>query len=166
MTVTREQAQMLTALAIACRPYRAPTWDEAGVMAAIGKLHTWQLSEVALRVIVAAADQEARSPAVIVSPSMRVPELKPPKWEPDSASPHERCSTCDKRESECRSMPRFPGDDHVYVARHVQARPIDLKRTVQTLRAEIQPAPAPTTPPGGHPAATTSAPAVAESEEA
>lgn len=139
MTVTREQAQMLTALAIACRPYRAPTWDEAGVMAAIGKLHTWQLSEVAIRVIVAAADHEAKTPAVIVSPSMRVPELKPPKWEPDSASPHERCSTCDKRESECKSMPRFPGDDHVYVPRHVQPPVFDTKRTADALKAEIRP---------------------------
>lgn len=142
MTVTREQAQMLTALAIACRPHRAPTWDEAGVMAAIGKIHTWQLSEVALRVIVAAADHEARSPAVIVSPSMRVPDMKPPKWEPDSTSPHERCSTCDKREQECKSMPRFPGDDHVYVARHVRPPAVDVRRAVQALKAEIHPTPA------------------------
>ena len=136
MTVTSEQAQMLTALAIACRPYRAPTWDPAGVMAAIGKIHTWQLSEVAMRVIVAAADPEARSPAVIVSPSMRVPELKPPKWEPDSADAHERCSTCDLRETDCRNLPRFADDDHTYQPRHV--RPVvDVPRVVAHLREQV-----------------------------
>lgn len=139
MTITKDQAQMLAALAVACRPYRAPTWDEPGVIAQIAKIHTWQLSEVALRVIVAAADPEAKTPAVIVSPAMRVPELKPLKWEPDSADPHERCSTCDRRENECRTYPRFPDDDHVFVPRHQRPAPVDVARTVQALKAEIHP---------------------------
>jgi hypothetical protein len=44
MTVTRDQAQMLATLAIDCRPYRAPTWDHAGVMAAIAEIRNMSLA--------------------------------------------------------------------------------------------------------------------------
>ncbi len=156
MTVTRDQAQMLSALAIACRPYRAPTWDEPGVMAAIGQIKHMSLPEVALRVIRAAADREAVSPGVIPSEGSHSREqLKPPKWEPDSIDAHLRCSTCDLRESECRA--RWSGD-HDYEPRHVRHE-FDVPRAVAALREQVvdakaAPIPAPaSTPPPPNPAA-------------
>ena len=98
MPVTREQAQMLTTLAIACRPYRAPTWDAPGVMAAIGSIKDWSLGEVMLRVAVAAQDREAKTPAVITSPAMKIPETKPPLWQPDAGDLRDFCSVCGKKQ--------------------------------------------------------------------
>ena len=117
MTVTREQAQMLTTLAIACRPYRAPTWDEPGVMAAIAKCRDWSLPEVALRVIVAAADREAQTPGVIASPGMAIPETKAPLMTPNTWDPDAVCTTCSKTQSVCEARVRFGDDDHVFVSR-------------------------------------------------
>jgi hypothetical protein len=131
MTITRDQAQMLTALAVACRPYRAPTWDEPGVMAAIGQIRHMSLPEVCLRVIRAAADREAVSPGVIPKDGSHAREqLKPPPFVPDSMDHHLRCSTCDLREGECRR--RWAGD-HEYEPRY--ARPeFDVPRAVAELR--------------------------------
>lgn len=116
MTVTKEQAQMLTTLAIACRPHRAPTWDEAGVMAQLAKMRDWSLAEVMLRVAVCADDREAKTPAVISAPGTRIPELKAGRFEPDTWEPDLICSTCSKPEARCRSI-RFADDDHTFVSR-------------------------------------------------
>jgi hypothetical protein len=117
MTVTREQAQMLTSLAIACRPHRAPTWDAPGIMATIGQMRDWSLPEVALRVIVAAADREAKTPAVMCSPSMQIPEPKAPLWQPTNRRDDEgRCSECGLPRAACESRPRFGDDDHGFTS--------------------------------------------------
>ena len=69
MPVTKDQAHMLAALAIAARPYGAPTWDAPGVVAAIGKVSNLLLADVALAVIRAATDATAKTPAVIANTS-------------------------------------------------------------------------------------------------
>lgn len=135
MPVTKEQAQMLTNLAIACRPYRAPTWDAPGVMAAIGQLKDWSLSEVALRVIIAAADREAQTPGVIAT--QQIPEPKPPLPKPNTWDPNEICADCSKPRNVCESGPRFKDDDHTFVSRAANpttARPVDTARAVAALR--------------------------------
>lgn len=137
MTITREQAQMLTTLAIACRPYRAPTWDAAGVMAAIAKIKDWSLHEVALRVIVAAADREAQTPGVIASPGMKIPEPKAALFKPTTWDPADICSDCSKPRNVCENGPRFKDDDHEFVSRAVNpstARHVDTERAVAGLR--------------------------------
>lgn len=122
---------MLATLAVACRPYRAPTWDHAGIVANIAKVADRSLAEVALAVIRAAADREAASPGVIPSKGSHWDEqLKPPKWTPDSSNPMLRCSTCDLHERDCRS--RWSGD-HDYRPR-AQRPDVDVARTVQGLR--------------------------------
>ena len=146
MTVTREQAQMLTSLAIACRPYRAPTWDEAGVMAVIGKLQDWALSEVALRVIVAASDREAKTPGVIASPAMQIPAPKPPPFKPSTWDPAAICTTCSRPEAQCRAV-RHADDDHPFISRAVNAQQTDrppeaVVRIVDDLRDALHPTPA------------------------
>lgn len=131
MPVTKDQAQMLAALAVASRPYRAPTWDEAGVVSAIAEIRNMSLPEVILRVIRAAADRDAKTPGVIPKNGPHAQEqLKPPKWEPDSHDAHERCSTCDLRPAECRR--RWAGD-HEYVARS-EVPNLDAARAVAALR--------------------------------
>lgn len=140
MTVTREQAQLLTTLAIACRPHRAPTWDQAGVMAEIGKMRDWSLSEVALRVIVAAADREAKTPAVISK--QQIPEVKPPLWQPTNKRDDEhRCTECGLLEHQCRDRQRINGE-HEFVSvaanRAATARPVEaLGRIVGDLHERI-----------------------------
>lgn len=138
MSVSKEQAQMLAALAVACRPYRAPTWDHAGVVANIAKVKDRSLSEVILAVIRAAADRECQSPGVIPSAGTHWQEqLKPEKWQPDSTDPHLRCSTCDEREPICRT--RWAGD-HDYEPRHVKHQ-LDVTRTVAAIKETLMSAP-------------------------
>lgn len=132
MTVTRDQAQLLTTLAIACRPYRAPTWDEAGVMAAIAKMKDWSLHEVALRVIVAAADREAQTPGVIATqeiPAVKPAMFKPTPWEPDKV-----CTTCSRPEAQCKAV-RHADDDHPFISRAANAR--DTERPAEAVHAIV-----------------------------
>lgn len=145
MSVTREQAQILTALAIACRPYGAPTWDHAGVMDMIGRVKDRALPEVALAVIRAAADREAKTPGVIPTAGTHWQEqLKPPKFIPDSEDHHLRCSVCGQRQFACETRPRYADDDHEYSPAH--AKPAtDVARTVAELRAIKHQATTPTT---------------------
>jgi len=67
MPLTKEQGQMLTTLALACRPVGAPRWDAAGVMAAIGKVAHLALADVILAVTRAASDRTAETPGVIAA---------------------------------------------------------------------------------------------------
>jgi hypothetical protein len=67
MPVTKDQAQMLATLAVACRPHGAPHWDAAGVVAAIAKVHHVGLADVMMAVIRAAADRDAKTPGVIAA---------------------------------------------------------------------------------------------------
>lgn len=154
MTVTREQAQMLTTLAIACRPNRAPTWDAAGVMKAIEKVAGRSLAEVTLAVIRAASDRECVSPGVIPSNGSHWQEqLKPEKWQPTVLEPAERCSICSQDPIGCETRrvnqrgmdpddPRF--DDHSFQADFKQKRDGETVRQIAAaLKADV----APTSPP-------------------
>lgn len=65
MPITQEQAQMITTLALACRPHGARHWDAAGVMANIRKISNWNLAQAIEHVIRHASDAKALSPGVI-----------------------------------------------------------------------------------------------------
>ena len=136
MTVTRDQAQMLASLAVDCRPNRAPTWDPAGVLENIGKVRHLDLAEVALAVIRAAADREARTPGVIpaTNGSHWQEQLKPPPFQPDSTWNHLRCSACGLHEADCRV--RWSGD-HDYRPLTAPLAAIDVTRTVDALREQV-----------------------------
>jgi hypothetical protein len=122
MTVTKDQAQMLTTLAIACRPHRAPTWDPAGVMAAISAVRDRSLAEVILAVIRAASDRDAQTPGVIPSNGTHWQEqLKPPPFQPSTWDPAAVCTTCSRQEAQCRSV-RHGDDKHPFVSRAVNAQ--------------------------------------------
>lgn len=80
MTVTKDQAESLTALALACRPHGARHWDGPGILAAIGKVKHLALADVAAAVIRAAADRTVETPGVIANP-------KSPCWRERIADP-------------------------------------------------------------------------------
>ena len=67
MSISKDQARMLTALAIACRPVGAPKWDDEGTFRAIGKINTWPIAMVCEHVIAHASDAKAKTPGVIGS---------------------------------------------------------------------------------------------------
>lgn len=100
MPVTKDQAHMLAALAVACRPYGAPTWDAPGVVAAIGKVAHLSLADVTLAVTRAAADATAKTPAVIsATSSQHWAEKVTPPSAPSNPRPGEACGTCGHGES-------------------------------------------------------------------
>lgn len=141
MTVTRDQAQILATLAVACRPHRAPTWDADGVMAAIAEVKHLSLPEVVLAVIRAAADRDAQTPGVIpkLTGSHWSEQLKPPLWQPAPWDPADICTTCSQRRSVCEARPRVADDDHEFVSRATHAaesaRPFEaVERIVADLR--------------------------------
>lgn len=145
MPVTREQAQMLTALAIACRPYRAPTWDEAGVMAAIAKVHDRALPEVALAVIRAAADREAKTPGVIPTEGSHWQEqLKPPLFRPQPYAADRFCHICGQPVEGHRLVDHKPQSAAEY-AHQLAEKPLDVHRAVEALKelAHTDPEPRP-----------------------
>lgn len=116
MPVTREQAQMLTALAVASRPTGAPRWDEAGVMAEIAKVKERHLADVILAVIRAADDRTAKTPGVISATGSTHwrerggGERLAPQREPfDYAG---CCAVCSLPEAKCRAV----WQDHQYVS--------------------------------------------------
>lgn len=132
MSVTKDQAQMLTALAIACRPHRAPTWDEAGVMAAIAEIRHLSLPEAILRTIRAAADHEVRSPGVIPRNGSHAQEqLKPEKWEPRRGP---WCGICGQ------PVDGHPTSDHeAEVAPDRRRSPETIAQIVEATKAELTP---------------------------
>lgn len=151
MTVTDQQMRALAFLAVACRPHRAPTWDEAGVLANIAKVRDRSLPEVALAVIRAASDREAVSPGVIPSNGSHWQEqLKPAKWEPEKVPPAERCSACShlRHDAKCPKCP--PIDDHEFAPDFKQVVPGGVKSVVDELRdikaSVVASKPAPATP--------------------
>lgn len=102
MPVTKEQAQMLAALAVACRPFGAPHWDAPGVVAAIAKVHGRALADVGMAVLRAASDPEARTPGVLTAPdSMHWREKLTPQLPPRPPRAGEACGVCGKRLDAC-----------------------------------------------------------------
>lgn len=146
MPVNQQQAQMLAALAVACRPHRAPTWDEAGVVANIAKVRDRDLATVTLAVIRAASDKDARSPGVIPTRGPHWSErLAEPKWEPTVIPRADRCSVCSLERSTCET--RY-SDDHDFIsaADAVKAkRGPEVHEIAGALKAEIQPTRTPAT---------------------
>lgn len=116
MPVTDQQARALAFLAAAVRPYRAPTWDEAGIVANIAKVRDRDLALVAMAVIRAAADPALKSPGVIPTNGPHWTEkLTEPKWQPEVLTPAERCSVCSQREDRCRALAAKDPDPHEFL---------------------------------------------------
>lgn len=106
MTVTADQAKMLTALGLAVRPYAAPRFDGAGVHAQIGKVARMSLHEVSLVVLAVCADPTLGTPANIGDTKSRhwqgvhVVRAEPPAR--DVAPIGSRCTVCGLPEVACR----------------------------------------------------------------
>lgn len=153
MTVDRHHAQALTTLAIACRPNGAPHWDEAGVMAAIGKVRHLALADVALAVIRAADDREARTPGGIAntsSPHWRERGTDRPQ-RPVVVQAAERCSTCQKPKHRCEGE-RLADDDHTFRPDFRSDRPaVNVGATVAGLKDLVAHAETPEPTPAAEP---------------
>ena len=98
MPVTKDQAHMLAALAVACRPYGAPTWDAPGVVAAIAKVGNLALPDVAMACIRAATDPTAKSPAVISATNSQHWREKTQQVSPRNVPARHRCNDCGQAE--------------------------------------------------------------------
>lgn len=151
MPVTDQQARAIAFLASAVRPHRAATWDEAGIVANIAKVRDRELATVALAVIRAAADREAKSPGVIPTNGPHWNErLAEPKWQPTILAPNERCSVCSLREDQCRTRAAADPDPHHFVpasdAAAWKSDPDRAKAVTDALRAEVQPTREPAPP--------------------
>lgn len=144
MPVTDQQARAIAYLAAAVRPHRAPTWDEAGIVANIAKVRDRDLATVTLAVIRAASDRDAKSPGVIPTNGPHWSEkLAEPKWQPTILAPEERCSICSQPEDRCRALNVRAADGHDFLsaaaaARH-KADPDQAKAITDALRAEVLP---------------------------
>lgn len=122
MPLTDQDIRALTYLAARCRPPHAPRWDEAGIAAGIARVRHLHLADVALSVIRAADDPNAKTPGVIANTSA-------PNWQERSTSrpqpiePYDRtacCGTCGQPEHRCRANPHA---GHEYeTAEHRDAR--------------------------------------------
>lgn len=112
MTVTRDQAHALAALAVEMRPHGARHWDIPGIVAAIEKVAHVSLADVTCAVARAAADRTLETPAAIGNTTSsawreRVSERTAPRH------PHARdrlCWTCSRPLSEtcCDSPSQKP----------------------------------------------------------
>jgi hypothetical protein len=103
MTVTKDQAQMIAALATACRPNGARRWDHAGLMAALAKLTNRDLAEVIMATIRAARDRDCETPGVIPTNGSHWREqLAPLPYAPNVLDRSQRCSICSLSEPACR----------------------------------------------------------------
>lgn len=128
MPVTKDQAHMLAALAIACRPYGAPTWDAPGVVAAVGKVSNLHLPDVAMAVIRAATDATAKTPAVISATSSTHWAEKTQQTRPSNPRPADACGICGKGDG-----PSHPQDHRWERNQHRSTNP-----RVDDLRAELR----------------------------
>lgn len=102
--IEKHQADALAALAVACRPYGALKWDPAGVVAAIAKVKHLGLADVAMAVIRAASDRDAKTPGVITATnSLHWREkLSEPRARRTPYDPQHTCGVCGFAEDECR----------------------------------------------------------------
>lgn len=65
MPVTRHQAELIAELAADMRPHGAGRWDHPGIVAAIYRVQTLALADVAMAAFRAAADRTLNTPAAI-----------------------------------------------------------------------------------------------------
>jgi hypothetical protein len=98
MPVTKDQAHMLAAIAVACRPHGATHWDAPGVVAAIGRVSNLHLPDVAKAVIRCAEDPTAKTPAPISNPSATCWRERTQAVAPRNVEARHRCGICGQRE--------------------------------------------------------------------
>lgn len=116
MPVTKPQAEMLTALAVAARPHGARRWDPPGVMAALAKVRHLDLAEVLMAVGRAARDRTLDTPAAIGNPAAPCWVERPvERWQPEKVERSNRCGVCSQRREVCERTPRWADDDHTFV---------------------------------------------------
>lgn len=96
MTVSREQADSLAALAVAIRAdNRFGRWDKAGIVAAIGHVKDRSLADVALAVVRAADTEDLDTPGAIANPrALCWEERKPDRTRVEPFDPSWSCDTC------------------------------------------------------------------------
>ena len=113
MPVTDQDARALAYLAARMRPHGARRWDEAGIVAAIGKVKHLALADVALAVARAADDRSLETPAPIGN-------VRSTCWRernPDRPAEHKpyvaerTCDICGFAKSDCEA--RW-ADDHEF----------------------------------------------------
>lgn len=150
MTVTPDQARILTTLALACRPLGAARWDSAGVMAAIKRVSDRSLAEVTMAVIRAASDKGVDSPGVIPSAGSHWQETSGVRPSAPDVRPREnRCSVCSRLKGDCDARRRTDPDPHAFESdahaaqRVAAADPETVAAQVAAVRDGIEP----TTPP-------------------
>jgi hypothetical protein len=115
--VTHDQAQLLATLARAIRPHGARRWDEAGIVAAIGRVKHLALADVAQAVIRAADDRSLETPGAIGNPSA-------PCWKervadrPQPITPYDPAKFCDI----CGKSSHAATSDHEFITAAEHAR--------------------------------------------
>ena len=81
--ISKPQADQLAALAVAIRPVGAPTWDAAGVRAAIATVrHDRDLADIAVAVIRLAVNPDERTPARLPNAGAHWPTGTGPTYTP------------------------------------------------------------------------------------
>jgi len=113
MPVTKDQAHMLAALAVACRPTGAPRWDEPGVVIAIGRVSNLHLPDVAKAVIRCAEDATAKTPAPISNTAASCWRERTQQTAPRNVPAGHRCNDCGKAEDHA-----IHADDHPFTRLH------------------------------------------------
>lgn len=150
MPVTKPQAEMLTALAVAARPHGARRWDPAGVMAALLKVRHLDLATVGMAVLRAASDRTIDTPGAIGNLGSPCWVERPvERWQPEKVERSNRCGVCNQRREVCERTPRWADDDHTFVPDYRQP----AGSAVAELR-DIKAAALHTPPPADHDEAT------------
>src|SRR5205085_510653 len=112
MPLTKDQAEMLTALVVAARPVGARRWDGPGVLAALAKVRHLELAEVMMAAGRAARDRDLETPAAIGNTAAPCWIERPvERTVPVKSTPAERCSVSGLPLIECQSRPRYGKDD-------------------------------------------------------
>jgi hypothetical protein len=125
--ITRSQADLLAALAADIRPTNASRWDKPGIVAALAKVKTAPLADVAMALIRAATDPEARTPACITNTNSPhwAERITPPGEGVQPPRPSEACKVCGRHGDRCicevtgpvwrPSSPAHPAAAHEYL---------------------------------------------------
>lgn len=141
MPIDKHQAEMLAHLATAARPTGAPRWDEPGVLAALAKVRHLALPDVMRATLNAAEDRDLKTPGAIGNPQApcwRTPTGQPAAWTPNTIARHQRCSTCSKIRGRCETE-RHADDNHEFTPDLRTPTDTNAGRTVEALKAEVQP---------------------------
>ncbi len=144
MTVTPEQARMLTTLIVACRPNGAPRWDEPGVMAAIKRVSHLDLPDVMRAASRAAEDLTSQTPAVIAALTSHHWRDRDRPAQP-AREPFDRstfCGICGEPRDRCQR--KWTADHAFEAVAHAIARKgtVDLTPVVAELKGH-EPCPTP-----------------------